>query len=209
MFGRCGDSMHGWTANMTKIAIDIALLLPDDIEDRCIQINQECERKRPLGKEDYIPHVTLAMGIIDEKDLSHIQEYLQNLQSNPLELSVDGIRYSETPEGNKSALEVTNTQELQTLHETILNHVKQYLQKGASVEMLFKGDETGMTEKTKLALDTYSEKTSFENYWPHITLGCYDAKTKLPITFKADTIALCHVGDGVTCRKIISTYKLN
>jgi len=193
---------------MTKIAIDIALLLPEDIEDFCIKINEASEKINPLGKDDYIPHITLAMGIIDKKDVKPIQDYLQNLKINPFKLSVDKIRYKETPEGNKSSFEVTNTQELQALHETILSNIKQYLQKGASVEMLYKGDETGMSENTKLWLDTHSEKTAFENYWPHITLGCYNAKAELPIKFKVNTIAFCHVGDGVTCRRIISKYKL-
>lgn len=193
---------------MAKIAIDIALLLPDDIENLCIKLNKNSERIRPLGKNDYIPHITLAMGVIDEKDVKPIQDYLQAIEQSPIELSIENIKYKETPEGNKSSFEITNTEELQSLHETILNKIKQYLQKGATVDMLYKGEETGMKDETKVWLDTHSEKTSFENYWPHITLGCYDAKADLPIKFKVDTIAFCHVGDGVTCRKIISKYKL-
>jgi hypothetical protein len=193
---------------MAKIAVDIALLLPDKIEDLCIRINKEFERIRPLGKKDYKPHITLAMGIIDKKDVKPIQNYLKSIKAKPLEISADKIRYRKTTEGNKSSLEVKNTKELQKLHEKVLKNIKQYLHKGADADMLYKGDETGIKESTKLWLDKFSEETAFEKYSPHISLSCYDAKTKLPIKFKVDTIAFCHAGDGVTCRKIISSYKL-
>jgi len=193
---------------MGKIAIDIALLLPEEIEDLCIDINKKNEKIRPLGKNDYRPHITLAMGIIDEREVKSIQDYLQNFNASPLDLTVNKIKYTKKSEGNESLLEVINTPELQALHRTILDSIKQYLQKGASVEMLYKGDETGMTEGTKLWLDTFVDKITFENYWPHITLNCYNAETDLPIKFKVDTIVLCHVGDGVTCRKILFETKL-
>ena len=193
---------------MGKIAIDIALLLPEEIENICIEINQKSKKIRPLQKDDYLPHITLAMGIVDEKDIKLIQDFLQNLKAKEIELLIESIRFKETPEGNESAFNITNNSALQNLHETISDYLKQYFQKGASVEMLYGGDETGITGNTALWLDTHSEK-AYENYWPHITLNCYDVEIKLPIKFKVDTIALCHVGDGVTCRKILSGYKLN
>lgn len=193
---------------MGKIAINVSLLLPKEVEDLCIEINKRCERVRPLGKDDYRPHITLAMGIIDEKEIKSIQNYLQDLNVNSFNLTINRIKYTKKPEGNKSVLELINTPELQALHETILNKVKRYLRKGASLEMLYKGDETGITENTKLWLDTFADKTAFENYQPHITLGCYNAETNLPIKFKVGTIALCHAGNGVTCRKVLFETKL-
>jgi len=127
---------------------------------------------------------------------------LQNINIPPIDVIINKIKYT-APEGDNSSLEIMKSSELQTLHQTIINYIKQYLQKDASLEMLYKGNETGITENTKLWLDTFNDKTANNNYWPHITLNCHNAETTLPLKFKANTIALCHVGDGVTCRKIL------
>ena len=66
---------------MTKIAIDIALLLPKEINKICIDINQkeDSESYSDLSKKDNHPHITLAMGVIDEEDIEKVNNKLKEI----------------------------------------------------------------------------------------------------------------------------------
>ncbi len=52
---------------------------------------------------------------------------------------------------------------------------------------------------------SYPEKASHESFHPHITLGYGRAKPSfsLPVTFGAAGLALCHLGNHCTCRRIL------
>jgi len=50
-----------------------------------------------------------------------------------------------------------------------------------------------------------------KNYHPHITLGngvLGDYQINLPLDFEADTIALFHLGNYNTCRRLIGKWQL-
>ena len=75
--------------------------------------------------------------------------------------------------------------------------------------MIYKGNETGLSDTSKLMLDSYKDKFSHSNYQAHITLGCYDAKfEEFPINFTVNTIVLGQIGNGCTCRYILHKKEL-
>ena len=61
---------------MAKIAIGVAIIPPDEILNLCIQINQEAFKNNKgrfrISKTDFIPHISLALGCIDEKNIDEI-----------------------------------------------------------------------------------------------------------------------------------------
>lgn len=61
---------------MTKIAIDIVLLPPEEIMNKAIEINQQlADDGIKLNKKDCLPHISLCMGVISEEDLPEINQY--------------------------------------------------------------------------------------------------------------------------------------
>lgn len=185
------------------IAIDVVLLPPEEIMDLCIELNQKFKSYKELGKEDFIPHISLGMACIE--DIDKVKKAFESIEFKPLELELTEIKYYEGEEGNKSTFSVKKTKELQGLHEKIMNTLTPLIAGKVSEEMII-GDE--LSDISKFVVDNYSKEFSYENYWPHITLCCCNAEYKgFPVRFKVDTIALCQLGNGCTCRKIIKKIK--
>ncbi len=65
------------------------------------------------------------------------------------------------------------------------------------------------SESTLAWIKNYSEKSSFEKFFPHITIGYGEINDySFPIKFTASKLALCHLGNHCTCRKILASVKL-
>jgi len=62
-------------------------------------------------------------------------------------------------------------------------------------------------------IKNYPKESSFENFFPHITIGIGEVEgeisgIKFPIKFNASKLALCHLGNYCTFRKIFLSYDL-
>lgn len=58
----------------------------------------------------------------------------------------------------------------------------------------------------------YRDKHSHGAYHPHITIsvgGVPNVNLDFPISFVATRLALCHLGNGNTCRKILAKFTLS
>jgi len=65
---------------MAEIAVDVVLLPSEEMADKAIAANKEllkqCADKIVLDKENCLPHISLAMGCIDERDIADIEKIL-------------------------------------------------------------------------------------------------------------------------------------
>lgn len=198
---------------MTKIAIDVAILPPEEIMDKVIAINKQEARKGnargTLAKDDFYPHISLAMGTINEKDLEEIKKIVDNIckEFNPLSVEFSELYYATKKDGSKSyALKVKNTSDLQKIHEKLMRELLSHLSYDATEENLFKKEGENINPPGHL--NKYKEN-SFEKFDPHLTLRCKEVEfTDLPIKFLGSFIAICHVGTGTTCRRILFQTKL-
>ena len=66
---------------MSRRAVDIVLLPGETMTDRAIEINAELEKKFGaeivLNKANCLPHISLAMGCIEEKDIASVEKILE------------------------------------------------------------------------------------------------------------------------------------
>ena len=199
---------------MAKIAIDVVLLLSEEIADKVITANKELlERnaaKIVLDKENCLPHISLAMGCINEKDIDEIDTILKTIvQENPLvPLIATGIHISTNKKGEKvSVFEIEKTEALQSLHEKIMHRLARYFSYDVKAEMVLSSSET--SESTLDWIENYPEKSSFENFFPHITIGYGEIDNfTFPIKFDVSKLALCHLGNHCTCREILTSANL-
>jgi len=195
---------------MGKKAVDIALLPDEKMADMAIEASKELVLKYGpeiiLDKEDCLPHISLAMGCLDQSDLPAAAGLLKDIaEENPLpELEVTGIGTSTNSAGQKvSVFEVENIEELQSLHTQVMQTFAPYLGRNVTREMLY--DPAAAAESTLLWIENYREKSSFENFFPHITIGYGElAGMAFPIKFTAKRLALCHLGNHCTCRKLLA-----
>jgi 2'-5' RNA ligase len=199
---------------MGKKAVDVVLLPDEAMTDKAIEANAELvkkfSKKIVLNKENCLPHISLAMGCINEEDITSVERILQSITSGcPLgDLRVCGVRSSENSAGEKvSVFEVEKTGELQLLHKTVMEKLEPYLSCNVTADMIY-GDEE-VAETTLEWIKNYGEQSSFDKFFPHITIGYGEFNNfAFPIKFTASRLALCHLGNHCTCRKILVSIKL-
>jgi len=196
-----------------RIAVDVALL-PDQAMTRwVVEINRELVRQYGseivLSEETCLPHVSLAMGCTDERDIDSIREMLQRLaRETPVRrLNATGILVSVNSHGGyTSLLEIERTDELQALHEAATRELEPFFSRDVTEAMF--ADDT-VAESTLEWTRDYPQKAAFERFSPHITLGHGKAQTdaRFPIPFTASQLVLCHVGNYGTCRKVLVSVR--
>lgn len=199
---------------MGRKAVDVVLLPDEAMTEKAIEANAELVKKFGkkivLNKKNCLPHISLAMGCIDEEDIASVERILPSIAKEyPLgDLMVLGAQTSKNAAGEKvSAFEVERTEELQLFHETIMERLGSYLSGDVTAEEI---SDDEVVETTLLWIKNYREKSSFAKFFPHITIG-YGEPSNLPpfpIRFTASRLALCHLGNHCTCRRILASVEL-
>ena len=199
---------------MAEIAVDVVLLPSEEMADKAIAANKEllkqCADKIVLDKENCLPHVSLAMGCIDERDIADIEKILQAIakQSSLGQLSAIGIHTGTNSTGEQvSVLQIERTEALQSLHEEVMRRLAPYFNYDVTADMVLSPPRAG--ESTLAWIKSYPEKSSIEKFFPHITIGYGEINNfSFPIKFTASKLALCHLGNHCTCRRILALAEL-
>jgi len=199
---------------MAEIAVDAVLLPSEEMVDKTIAANRELQKqyaeKIILDKESCLPHISLAMGCIDERDIADIEKVLQTIakQNSLGRLSAIGIHSSENSAGEQvSVIQIERTEALQSLHEEVLRRLEPYFNYDVTVDMVLSPPMAG--ESTLAWIKDYPEKSSFEKFFPHITIGYGEINDySFPIEFAVSKLALCHLGNHCTCRRILASAEL-
>ena len=199
---------------MGKKAVDVVLLPSEQMAGVAICANRELAGKSGykiiLDKQNCLPHISLAMGCIDDGDIPDIARILTAVaDKHPLgNFKAVGIGVETNPAGEKvSAFGIQKTRKLQLLHEEIMNQLGPYMDSDVSADMLYPSGE--ITASTLLWIKYYGQKAAFKHFLPHITIGYGELDAAdLPMEFAVSELALCHLGNHCTCRKILSSVRL-
>ncbi|MFZ5391005.1 MAG: hypothetical protein ACOZAJ_01895, partial [Patescibacteria group bacterium] len=90
---------------------------------------------------------------------------------------------------------------------TIMTELDPYLSYKAGISDCLVPPE--VNEKTLYWINNYKIKSSFNNFYPHITLGISKLQDKeVDINFIASRLAIGHLGNYCTCRKILDSVDL-
>jgi mannose-6-phosphate isomerase-like protein (cupin superfamily)/2'-5' RNA ligase len=201
-------------ADLGQIAVDVVLLPNEAMTSRAIEINRRLiTNGRPeivLNRQDCLPHISLAMGCIDEADMTAIQNRLESLARKTFvrQLCIVGVIASVNSRGETtSLLDVDRTEELQALHEQIMQEMMPFFRYEVSAAMIYDDVVTGTTLDW---IRTYPQKAGYEHFRPHITIGYgrVPAGLSFPIPFSATRLALCHLGNHCTCRRVLAAVNL-
>ena len=199
---------------MAEIAVDVVLLPTEEMADKAIAANKELLKqyahKIVLNKENCLPHISLAMGCIDERNIEEIDKILKTAakETSLGQLSAVCIHTESNRAGEKvSVFEIEKTEALQSLHEKVMKRLEPYFSYDIKADMVLSSSETG--ESTLDWIKNYPEKSSFEKFSPHITIGYGEINNfSFPIKFHVSKLALCHLGNHCTCRKILASTNL-
>ena len=199
---------------MAKIAVDVVLLPSQEVMNQAIEANKKLLTQYAdriiLDKENCLPHISLAMGCMDGQEIPDIEKILYTIAGkyHPGQLNIAGINIGTNALGEKvSAFEVKKTERLRLLHEEVMRRMMPYFSYDVTAEMVLSPPSAG--ESTLLWIKNYPEKSAFDNFFPHITIG-YGQLDDFSFTseFTASKLALCHLGNHCTCRKVLAAVEL-
>ena len=208
---------------MAKIAVDIVLLPSQEIAERAVEANKLLRQKyldrifldvalRP-GSEATLPHISLAMGCIDTSCINVLQERLGEIADKypPGFLYLTEISNTTNTNGEYlSYFIIKKTPALLKLHQEVIRQFDKYFSYNVTANMLL--SEKSIPDSTLDWIRNYRQKSSFENFSPHITLGYgriaksstfYQEFPSLPHKFTASQLAICHLSSHCTCKKIM------
>lgn len=194
--------------NSKKLAIDVAILPPLDVMEKIIDINRQATIKNatrgPLAKDDFLPHMSLAMGGVENDSLETVQNIVEDVvkRFSPISVVLNELYYAENPDGSRTyAYRVKKSSELQQLHESLMNRLRQFFSYDCTKDSLF--SKTGEEVTKPHYINKFATSYSFEAFDPHITIRTTEAVGQeiLPLQFTATKVAVCHVGIKATCRK--------
>jgi len=198
---------------MGMIAVDVVLLCDENMTARALEANAELVGRFGseivLNRHDRLPHISLAMGCINENQIPSIEQLLAEIAARfPItELCAGRIKTSTNATGQQvSAFELERTARLQRLHEEVMMRLEPYLSRAVTPDMIY--DEK-VAQTTLDWIKDYAEKSSFEKFWPHVTIGYGRPERKYtPVRFRATELALCHLGNHCTCRRVLASVEL-
>jgi hypothetical protein len=199
---------------MNRLAIDIIILPPEPILDKVIAWNQALCRQRPenivQNKVDTLPHVSLAMGCLRADLLTQAREVLHTLaqRHSALHLEVPCLKLVSTASGDSIVtLDIKQTPALKWLHQDLVDSFQSLLTSDATEKDLF--DSPPIEQSSVEWINQYIPKQSFEHFWPHITAGFGSPPDDFqPFSFRGERLAMCHLGNYCTCRKILHEVRL-
>ncbi len=183
------------------LAIDIALLPPDKIMDEAIAINKKLIAqygpKIVLNKHSCLPHITLSQCLIEEKNLVRVVARLKEIAADFGVLELKGKLDKEY----NPWLEIAKTKQLQELHNKVMNDFKAFASYDAKKEYFY----DSLVRKESLDyVRRFAIESAYDKYYPHLTVGIGRmVDSPKEIGFKAERLAICHLGDYNTCRKIL------
>jgi hypothetical protein len=193
------------------IAVDVALLLPEPINQSCTERNNAPQLfDYPKFKDGiFVPHITLFQCYIKAPDTVHLIAALQNisgyLKDNPLMLKIDSIIkkgdfYFYVFQDNTQGYE-----RLKALQSNIHFMMQKYIA-GAG----FVPDSSSFADRKASKFDleyvtSFTNSHSLDSYWPHITLGASSfAPPSGPVSidsFKVQILGLFQLSSNGTCNK--------
>ena len=198
---------------MGKLAIDIVLLPPEEIMKLAKVMNKKLLDKYD-GEIDFvneicIPHLTLCMGGIKKEDVPKLSNIVTEISKKfaPINLTITGNGTYISPDGSKGfGLMIKKDRTLYKLHEKILHRCEALFVKVTAEHVNPPGKIRASSIKHA---NKFVEMDGFELFNPHITLGVGETKSiNERVNFTAKRLAICHLGNWCTCRKILFETEL-
>lgn len=196
-----------------RFAVDFVILPPDHVMDIAISLNKRvCKASYILlDKDKCFPHVSLLMGCLRVDQVKEAEIILKSITSQykAMTLSLTHMRTVKTSVGDVITLDIDPHKNLQLLHESLVKSLAPLLSQDATEDDLFGNSHSASTLDW---VNSFMRNSCFENFWPHITIGYAKENAgseKIePFTFTASRLAICHLGDYCTCKKILTEARL-
>ena len=187
------------------LAIDVAILLPDDVSRRAIELSANLPKEESQGLllgPGHLPHITLLQLFVSIDDLDACLERMGEVVAPHPAIA---LRVTGPATGSRTVwMEIAKTPALVQLHTRLLDAALPFERSG--------GDATAFYDRDARDRDVawvagYRATASGTSFRPHITLGHAARPPAIePFDFEATTVAACHLGRFCTCRRVLRAW---
>jgi len=190
------------------VAIDIAILPPDEVARRAIELSAALPDRESQGLRlgaDMLPHVTLLQQFVLADELPSLLDGADRVlrECGPVRLYITG---GGKGSGRSVWMALDRGDPVVDLHERLLHAAAAFDAADGGPSAFFNGDAR---ERDVRWVRDYRRASSGAAFMPHITLGHAEAPPKVePIDFVATTVAACHLGRFCTCQRVIRAWEL-
>ncbi|USN53139.1 MAG: 2'-5' RNA ligase family protein [Candidatus Nomurabacteria bacterium] len=190
------------------IALDIVLFPPEEIAKEAKSYNEELLQQNPAGlclDATHLPHMTLMQLYANSEKLPDIVDSIRTIshQFQALPLRINGIKGIALENERAFFLTLDPQPELFRLHRDLMNKLQTYEVATDAKAFLLDADEEARPS-TLAYTKNFREQVSFDHFDPHITIGTGEQiDFRNPMEFLASQLAICHLGNFNTCRKIL------
>lgn len=194
-------------------AIDIALIPAKPLLNYALELNQNLIGSAlVLDLDTALPHLTLAMAVIDDINEQEIIKELGILANKyeTLELNLDHVfKHHSQEHGLVSGLGFACSDELMHLHNEVMTLTQHYsIQVDGNDKSVFAyPGEINYSAAASWVVD-FPRKHAYSNFDPHITIGMGELENLRIEKFSFSEIALCHLGKFCSCRKVTASESL-
>ena len=193
-----------------RMAIDVALLLPEEIRARAEALHSTLREQRPDGfrfDETHHPHISLAQQFVRQARLPALIERVDSVLRglSPLSLRVLGVR----PYASVTHFLLERAPELVKLHETLMQAVEPFEEPTGAAEAFYSQDDEPARPEDVDWVRQYRSHASYANFVPHVTLGIgIVPESRETFAFTAHHVGLFHLGRFCTCRVLLRKWIL-
>ncbi len=192
------------------LAVDVALLLPEETNELCKQINTALVQDGPTGfafDSTHFPHVTLVQQFVLKSNLAALCSEVGKVLKgrSPLRLQALETAFA----GTTTYLRIAKTKALRQIHDDLVNALAGLSKSRGDGSAFFSQGQSVQGWEIEYVSE-YREAASFDRYDPHVTLGV--GRNEIPVqpfSFTADLVGLYHLGKHCTCRRRLQEWRLN
>jgi len=173
-----------------KIAIDVVLLLTEDIKNICKKINSKLNWKIDFNNSNKIPHISIIMWVIEKKNIEKIKEIIEEINKNLWEIEIkwkiENYIISETKE-NILSIKIEKNDKIIKYFLTLKEILWKYFSYDVKLNMFYNHKEVEIISTSWVKW--YWKKTE-NNFDPHITLWIWNLKNEINKIFSFETNGL-------------------
>lgn len=195
-------------------AIDL-VLLPDASTTNCAIVlsedllNGKNAKRLILNKQNRLPHISLAMGVITENDMGQLATGLAAMAEAIHTPTLRTMRVKSQPDPTDAIalIDLERTDELLAVHEQAMKLLAPIRSKNVAADDFADPlpDNSGTIDWVR----DFEGSAAYQRFSPHITLGYgHLSNPAFPEAFLADRLAVCHLGEHCTCSEILFQVSL-
>jgi len=192
------------------LAVGVAILVPTQVHSAASLLNEQLSPTLRFDSS-HLPHITLLQQFMAGGKLSRAQAALERVATplGPFPIHVTRMRAQRFDDDTHVVYwEIERSEPLTLLHNRV-SAAFASLARAGNGESFFNEESRSIRASTIKYVEEFRRKYAGDNFEPHLTLGFGDRDLRqAPFSWTADRVAICHLGELNTCRRVLYEQRL-